>query len=252
MSTVTLDREGAVAVLTLRRPAKLNAIDVAMLHALGEAVHTVEEHAGVRVVVLEGAGPKAFCVGADINAWSAATPLEMWRSWTHTGHRIFASLQRLRVPVIAAVHGYVLGGGLELALTADLRIAAEGTVLGLPEVAIGTVPGWGGTHRLPDLIGRARAKEMILLGERINAAKALEWGLINAVVPAAQLRTRAMDMANRIATCAPVAVQVAKDILNGNDWTPEALAGALTAYTDDGKEGVASFKDKRPPKFTGT
>ena len=251
MSHVKLTWKGHVATITLQREAKLNAIDSAMLSALGEAIDEIEEQPEARAAVLVGDGPKAFCVGADIHAWSASTPLGMWRNWTRQGHRIFDRLQQLRVPVIAGVHGFVLGGGLEIALAADLRVAAEGTLFGLPEVTIGTVPGWGGTSRLSDIVGRGRAKEMILLGERIDAAKALQWGLVNAVVPAEQLRAHTQEMAARIASHAPIAVQVAKDILNGNAWTPEALAGALTAYTEDGKEGVASFSQRRKPEFRG-
>jgi enoyl-CoA hydratase/carnithine racemase len=206
--------------------------------------------------MVTGAGDRAFCVGADITSWSTLEPSEMWRRWVRDGHRVFDALARLRQPVIAALNGFTLGGGLELALAADLRIAAEGIELGAPEVKIGTVPGWAGTARLPSLIGAARAKQLIFTGARINAGTAERWGLVNEVVPRDELTPRVREIAADIAANAPIAVQIAKQIIDAGQGastaaTLEALGGGLAATTADGKEGVASFREKRQPDFTG-
>lgn len=251
MGTVHLTQEDYVAQLTLDRPDKLNALDMSMLRALEEQICTLERSTDTRVVVLGSKGERAFCAGADIRAWTGLEPLDMWRSWMREGHRIFGRLARLRMPVIAAVQGFALGGGLELALAADLRIAADSASFGLPEVSIAAVPGWGATSRLPELVGPARAKEIIFLGERIDAAKALEWGLVNALVPAAQLLPRSLDLARRIAAHAPVAVQLAKEAIDGNAANLEILAGALSAGTEDAREGAASFSERRRPTYRG-
>jgi enoyl-CoA hydratase len=181
-------------------------------------------------------------------------PIEMWRRWIRDGHRVFDALARLRQPTIAALNGYTFGGGLELALACDIRIAADGIELGSPEVKIGTVPGWGGTQRLTRLIGVARAKQLVFTGGRIDAIRAEAWGLVNEVVPRDQLASRARELTNEIAANAPISVQIAKQIIDGGlgEGTGaafEALAGALAATTDDGAEGVASFREKRPPDY---
>ena len=251
MGMVHLKQDGHVAQLTLDRPEKLNALDKSMLRALEERICTLERSTDVRAVVLGSTGERAFCAGADIRAWSGLEPLDMWRTWMREGHRIFGRLARLRMPVIAAVQGFALGGGLELALAADLRVAADSASFGLPEVSIAAVPGWGGTSRLPALVGAARAKEMIFLGERIDAAKALEWGLVNALVPAARLIPRCLEMAQRIAAHAPVAVQLSKEAIDGSSPAVEIMAGALSAFTEDAREGAASFSERRGPTYRG-
>jgi enoyl-CoA hydratase len=152
---------------------------------------------------------------------------------------------------VAAINGYAFGGGLELALTADIRIAADSATFALPETKIGTLPGWAGTKRLPDAIGAARAKQMIFLGGRVDAATAERWGLVNEVVALGDLMERCRSLASEIAANAPVSVQLAKAIINGDEAAPEAFAGALAAGTQDGREGIASFREKRPPRFTG-
>ena len=253
---VLLATSGPAATLTLNRPEKLNAIDPEMLAALELALRDLVRAVDVRVVILAGAGGRAFSVGADINAWSALHPLDMWRWWIRDGHRVFAALAALPQPVIAVLDGYTFGGGLELALAADLRLAADHAEFSQPEVRLGTVPGWGGTQRLPALIGAARAKQLIYSGARIDAATAERWGLVNEVVPRQDLLARAQDLATEIAANAPLAVQLAKSLIDGGlgTGTPatlEALAGALAATTEDGKEGVAAFHARRPPQFTG-
>src|SRR4051794_26902386 len=157
---VLLSIEGQIATITLNRPEKLNSITPEMLATLESIVYELDRNNEVRAVIVTGAGERAFSVGADINAWSALEPIEMWRRWVRGGHRVFDAFARLRQPTIAALNGYTFGGGLELALATDIRIAANGIELGSPEVKIGTVPGWGGTQRLARMIGVARAKQL--------------------------------------------------------------------------------------------
>jgi len=246
--------EGAVATITLDRPEKLHALDPAMLQRLGEVIAEIDGSQEIRAVIVTASGDRAFCVGADINAWSALPPLEMWRRWVRDGHRVFDALARLRQPTIAALNGFAFGGGLELALACDIRIAAEGVELAAPEVKIGTLPGWAGTRRLPAIIGVGRAKQMIFTGARVDAAMAERWGLVNEVVPRGDLMARAQSLAAEIAANAPIAVQLAKQAIDGalGEGTAtalEAMAGALAATTDDGREGIAAFRGKRSPVF---
>jgi len=246
---VLVARDGAVATVTLNRPAKLNAIDPAMLTALDGALAVLGDDPAVRVVLLTGAGDRAFCVGADIHAWAALDPLAMWRVWIREGHRVFARLAALPQPTIAVLNGFAFGGGLELALAADLRLAATDATVALPEVKLGTLPGWGGTRRLPDLIGTARAKQLIFTGARLDAAVAERWGLVNETVPRADLTARARTLAAEIAANAPVAVRLAKAAIDGGGSALEGIASALAASTADGREGVAAFREKREPRF---
>jgi enoyl-CoA hydratase/carnithine racemase len=253
---VLVETDGHLCTITLNRPAKLNALNPDMLEALERAVRDIDRDNALRVVVLTGAGDRAFCVGADITSWSTLEPIQMWREWVRAGHRVFDTLARMRQPVIAALNGFTLGGGLELAMAADLRIAAEGIELGAPEVKIGTVPGWAGTSRLPELVGVARAKQLILTGARIDARTAEHWGLVNEVVARERLTARVREVVAEIAANAPIAVQLAKQLIDAGrgakvSATLEAIAGGLAATTDDGQEGVASFREKREPRFTG-
>jgi enoyl-CoA hydratase len=252
---VILTTDGHIATITLNRPGKLNAIEPAMLARLDEIAGEIERRDDVRVVLLTGAGERAFSVGADINAWSALQPLDMWRRWVRDGHRVFTRLAHMRQPLVASLNGSAFGGGLELALAADIRLAAAEAEFALPEVKIATLPGWGGTQRLPALIGPARAKQLIFSGARIDAATAERWGLVNEVAPGAELLTRARILADEIAANAPISVQLAKQAIDGA-YDPagvalEALAGALAATTGDAGEGLASFRERRPPQFRG-
>jgi enoyl-CoA hydratase/carnithine racemase len=253
---VDLRREGDIAVVTLNRPAKLNALTPAMLDDLEALARLLDNDNQVRVVVLTAAGERAFCVGADIGEWAALEPLDMWRRWVKRGHQVFDQWARLRQPVIAAINGHALGGGLELAITADIRIAAEPAQFALPEASIATCPGWSGTQRLVQLIGASRAKYLALSGMRYSARDALAAGLVHEVVVHSQLQTRALKLATQMAVGAPVALQLTKQLLNaasgeGAAATLEAMAGALAAHTEDAREGVRSFKDKRPPVYRG-
>lgn len=248
---VLLEVEGAIATITINRPEKLNALDPAMLARFEEIVRQIDHDPAIRVAILTAAGEKAFCAGADITAWAALEPIDMWRRWVRDGHRVFDAFAGLRQPTIAALNGFAFGGGLELALAADLRIAAAHATFASPEVKIGTVPGWAGTLRLPRVIGAARAKQLIFSGSRIDAPTAERWGLVNEIVPAEELLARSWSIAEEIAANAPISVQIAKQIIDGAPVTLEAIAGALAATTADGREGIASFREKRPARFTG-
>src|SRR4030095_4548040 len=171
-SLIYLERDGAVATVTLNRPAKLNSLTPAMLDRLELAARELDADTDVRVVVLLGGGEKAFCVGADINEWAALQPLDMWRRWVRRGHQVFDQWARLRQPVIVAIHGHAFGGGLELALTADIRISAPHASFALPEASISTCPGWSGSQRLVKLIGISHAKYLALSGTPVSAAAA--------------------------------------------------------------------------------
>ena len=248
---VVLVSDDGIATLTLDRPAKLNAIGPDLLTGLERVLAEIDGDPDVRAVIVTGSGDRAFSVGADVNAWSALEPLDMWRRWIRDGHRVLQRLAHLRQPTIAAVNGYAFGGGLELALAADIRIAADSATFALPEAKIGTLPGWAGTKRLPEAVGAARAKQMIFSGSRIDSATAERWGLVNEVVALEALMDRCRLLASEIATSAPISVQLAKAVINGDEVAPEAFAGALAAGTEDGREGLASFREKRSPRFSG-
>jgi enoyl-CoA hydratase/carnithine racemase len=252
--TLLVSLDGPVATITLNRPEKLNALTLPMLAALEEALLTIDADPEVRVVVIKGSGARAFSAGADVVAWSSLAPLDMWRTWTRTGHRVMERLESLRQPTIAALNGIAYGGGLELALACDLRLAADHVTLAAPEVGIATVPGWGMTTRLATVIGPARAKQMILTGLPIDAERAASWGLVSEVVPATDLDAATDELAARIAAQAPVAVQVAKELIDAARprTSLEALGGGLTAFTDDAREGQAAFRERRPPEYGGS
>jgi len=253
--TVGLKVDGDVATVLLDRPDKLNALTPEMLDALQEAI-AAADRSDARVVIVRGAGAKAFCVGADINRLSVLSAVQMWRDWTAQGHRVFDALARLRQPTIAVVHGPAFGGGLELALACDFRVMAAEARVGLPEVGLGTVPGWGGTERLTELVGRARAKEVVLSRRFLDSDTALAWGVATSVAPAASLDAAVDDLVGRLTAGAPVAVQLAKQLIDAAaDGAPsrvlEAFAGGLSSATEDLKEGVAAFQGRREPAFRG-
>ncbi len=252
---IQLTVAGTVATILLDRPQKLNAIDAEMVERLEAIVGEIDRDPAIRVVLVRGAGDRAFSAGADIRAWSALEPLDMWRIWVRRGHEMLDRLAALRQPTIALLHGLVLGGGLELALACDLRIAASDVELGSPEVKLATFPGWGVTRRLADAIGAARAKQLVFTGGRIDADTALAWGLVNEVVRPEELDARGRRLAEEIAVNAPIAVQLAKAAIDGRGIASrslEAIGGALAATTADGREGAAAFRAKRRPEFTGS
>jgi enoyl-CoA hydratase len=243
-----------VATICLDRPAKHNALTPEMLTQLEEILIGLDSDRDVRVVLVTAAGNRSFCAGADIKRFKALPPLDMWAQWTRRGHRVLDHLAGLRQPTIAAVSGNAYGGGFELALACDLRILAEDAALGLTEVGIGTLPGWGGTGRLRKLVGAGRAKEMIFTGEPLTAERALIWGVANQLAPKAEVINTARALAGKIAERAPIAVQMAKQAIDAGDayQAMEQVSSAATAFTDDAAEGFASFTEKRDPQYRGT
>src|SRR5688572_25722546 len=206
---VTVEREGPIAIVTMRRPEAFNAFNSQQLEALLAAIHEVSEDRSLRAVVLTGEGPRAFASGADIKEMSEMGPT-VALAFGQLGQSAVNAIASSPKPWIAAVNGYALGGGCEVALAADVRIASDNAVFGQPEVGLGVIPGWGGTQRLPRLIGAGAASEIILTGRRVDATEALRIGLVNAVYPRAELVNRARDLASAIAANAPAAVSAAK------------------------------------------
>ncbi|MBI3268423.1 MAG: enoyl-CoA hydratase/isomerase family protein [Planctomycetes bacterium] len=248
------EKEG-VATVTVNRPDKLNALNAGTVAELAAAFADLKVRATVKAVIVTGAGEKAFVAGADIAELSQESPLSA-RLTAARGQAIFAGIESLGKPVIAAINGYALGGGLELALACTLRVAADSAKLGLPEVGLGIIPGYGGTQRLARLVGKGRALELILTGERIDAAKAQAMGLVNRIFPQAELPAGAEALARQILANGPIALRLAMEAVNrGSDLTLaeglnlEANLFGLCATTDDMREGMTAFLEKRKPKF---
>ena len=255
MSGVRLHIQGAVAELRLDNPAKLNCFTAGMLGQLAAHLEVVEGLPDIRAVVLVGEGERAFCTGADINAWGDLTPAEFARTWVRGGHRMFGWLARLAKPTIAAVNGHAFGGGLELAAACDLRVMAPKATIALPEAGVGIVPGWSGTQRLGRLIPEPMLKEMALFGRRIGADRALACGFVAEV--AEDARAAAFAIAERLTALSPRAVEINKAMIHaarGEDPAAmvEALGSAAIAASADRDEGVAAFRAKRAPEFPGT
>jgi enoyl-CoA hydratase/carnithine racemase len=243
-----------LATLTIARPEKLNALDMDMVAALERAAALIETAGEIRVVILTGAGEKSFCAGGDIEAWAEKTPLDFGRAWIRHGHRAFDALARLRQPVIAMLNGHVLGGGLELAAVADLRVAEAHVRIGAPETGLGMIPGWSGTQRVVRRFGAQVTRRMALLGEIFSADEALRSGLVDAVAGKGEGMVKAQAYAAQLLERGPIALELAKTLINAAEGEEverplEALAGALAASTLDLKEGVAAFRAKRKPKF---
>ncbi|WP_226469968.1 enoyl-CoA hydratase/isomerase family protein [Luteimonas panaciterrae] len=250
------DRDG-VRVITVHRPEKLNALNAATLDALHTAFDAAAEDAAVRVVVLTGAGPKAFVAGADIAEMAGLTPVQ-GRDFSQRGQRMMRRVERMPKPVIAMINGFALGGGLELAMCCHLRIAADSAKVGQPEINLGLIPGFGGTQRLLRLAGRAAALELCLAGAPIDAARAHQLGIVNRVVPAAELDAETMKLATQLATAAPLALRGILDcIIHGGETGLEEGLEYETAQfglifsTDDMREGTSAFLERRKPEFHG-
>jgi enoyl-CoA hydratase len=256
MDPVRLSRRGPVAILTLDRPEALNALDSATLRALSARIAEVGADAGVRALVVTGAG-RAFAAGADIGEMRGFTP-EQAEAFSRLGHDAFAALEALAVPTLAAVGGFALGGGCELACACDWIYASDKARFGQPEVALGTIPGFGGTMRLTRRVGVAWAKEIVLTGERIDADTALRIGLVNRIFPHEELLDRAVAAGEAIAAKGQLAVARAKRVIQEGQGVDPRTANALeqTAFglsfaTRDREEGMAAFVEKREPKFEG-
>ncbi len=257
MGSVLVERDGPAGVITVNRPKALNAMNSEVLQDLRAAVAELRDDDAVRGIILTGAGEKAFIAGADIAQMASMTPLEA-AEFARLGQEAARDLERCPKPVIAAINGYALGGGCELALACDLRLASPNARIGQPEVALGIPPGWGGTQRLTRLLGRAVASHIIFSGTPLTAERALEIGLVNAVHPQEGLLDEAKAFVAQIAKNAPVAVALAKEaILAAHEadldagLQREAELFALAFSTDDQKEGMKAFLAKREPTFKG-
>jgi enoyl-CoA hydratase len=252
-----IERDEAVAIVTFNRPHVRNAIDAPTLDALRRAVLDLQRDQDVRVIVLTGAGDKAFVAGADINELAVQTPIT-GREHALAGQHVFALIENLGKPVIAAINGYALGGGCELAMACTLRVAADTAKLGQPEITLGILPGYAGTQRLSRLVGKGKAMELVLTGAPIPADEAARIGLVNRVVGKAELMTEVRRLAARLAAQAPIAVRYILSAINQGLEMPfaeacvfEATLFGLVAATDDMREGTRAFLEKRPPVFTG-
>jgi enoyl-CoA hydratase len=247
--------DDGIAVVTLNRPRALNAFDADQLNRLGAALHALGQDRAVRVVILTGAGERAFSAGADIRAMAEMTPAE-GIAFARKGHAAASALELLPQPVIAAVNGYAFGGGCELAIACDIRIASDNARFAQPEVSLGIPPGWGGSQRLPRLVGPGFAAEMIYSGRHVNADEALRIGLVNAVHPLPELLPAARELASRIARNSPLAVRNSKRLiaraLSGDPAAglaeEIAMFGAAFASQDQ-REGMQAFLEKRPAAF---
>lgn len=256
-SPLLVHHDHGVAWMTINRIAQLNALNSAVLHALIAAVEECRRTPTVRVIVLTGAGDKAFVAGADIQAMAAMDAAQA-REFCALGHRCMDGIAAAPQPVVAMVNGFALGGGCELALACDIIVAAEGAQFGLPEVSLGLFPGFGGTQRLPRLVGRARAMELICSGRRVSAAEACAWGLVNRVVNATDLKPTVAALATQIAANSPTAVRLAKTLIAQasegslrDGLEREQAAFPQCFHTADRHEGLAAFLEKRKPQFTG-
>lgn len=256
-SSLTVVHQAAICRITVNRPDKLNALNAATLDALLAAFEAAAEDAAIRVVVLTGAGEKAFVAGADIAEMAELRPTD-GRDFSQRGQRLMRRIETLPKPVIAMVNGFALGGGLELAMACHLRIASDTAKMGQPEVNLGLIPGFGGTQRLLRLAGRAATLELCLLGAPIDAARALHLGIVNRVVAGADLEAETMRIAEQLARSAPLALRGVLDTVNtgGECGIEEGLQYETAQFglmfsTDDMREGTRAFLERRKPVFTG-
>ena len=249
-----LEIQDGIAWLKINREEKLNALNKALLSELNERFTSFKTDPNVKVIVLTGSGSKAFVAGADINEFSSFNKLEGGELSQHGNEKVFDFIEKLGKPVIAAINGYALGGGLELAMSCQIRIAATHAKMGLPEVSLGIIPGYGGTQRLPRLIGKGNAMEMILTGKMINAKRALELGLVTHVVAGEELLSKAASIAGNLLKNSPNALNNAIAAVNASDQTTAGFDVEMDQFsncfgTEEFKEGVQAFLEKRKPNF---
>ncbi|RZJ68414.1 MAG: enoyl-CoA hydratase [Flavobacterium sp.] len=254
---ILIEKNERIATVTINRPAKLNALNKATIKELNQVFTDLEADGEVGVIILTGSGEKAFVAGADISEFADFDD-EQGAALAATGHDIlFNFIENLRKPVIAAVNGFALGGGLELAMACHFRIASDNAKMGLPEVTLGVIPGYGGTQRLPQLVGKGKALEMILSASMLTAEDAKTWGLVNHVVPQQELLPLANELATKISKNSPVAVSKAIEVVNaGFDMDANGFQAEIRAFgycfgTEDFKEGTTAFLEKRKPVFPG-
>lgn len=258
MSTVLVVRDGALALVTLNRPDKLNALSLELLTTLEAEIAKLYADPSISCVILTGAGDKAFAAGADIGAM-LEMGTEQARAFSELGHRVCSRIEKAPFPVIGAVNGFALGGGCEIALACDFLYASDKAKLGQPEVNLGVIPGFGGTQRLARRIGIGRARELCYTGDTLNAEEALRIGLVNAVVPHAELAAKVKDVAGKIASKGRIAVAQCKRVLFSGEDVPLDVANAIETQafamlfgTNDRAEGMKAFLEKRKAAFTGS
>ena len=252
-----LERDGAVAIVTLNRPKVLNALNNQTLAELSACMATLKADESVRAIILTGAGEKSFVAGADINELATQSPVE-GQAHARRGQLIFDAIEQLGKPVIAAINGFALGGGCELAMACTIRLAADTARFGQPEINLGLIPGYAGSQRLPRLVGKGFAIEILLTGDMVSAPRAYEIGLVNRVVPAAELMTEATKLAQALAAKAPIAVRFIIEAVNqglespfaAGEYLETALFGTI-ASSEDMREGTKAFLEKRKPVWQG-
>ncbi len=256
-NVLLVEEEAGIVVLTLNRPDVMNSLNFPLLHAVREQIETLRFRPDVRVVIITGSGGKAFCAGADLKERATLPPAKV-KEYIFTIRNLFTTVEQLNKPVIAAVNGIALGGGTELALASDIRIASSNATMGLTETRLAIIPGAGGTQRLPRLVGKGKAKELIFTGRRVNADEALEIGMVNKICDPESLMDECRKMAAMICETGPVAIEQAKYAINHGFETDinTGLAIESNAYwvcipTEDRLEGLAAFKEKRKPVYKG-
>jgi len=251
------EKSEGIATITINRPEVRNALNEETIAELFARFEDAEKDENVRAIVITGAGDKAFCSGLDLNIIRGVSPVKGTET-SRLGQHLCNCIEALGKPVIAALNGYALGGGTEIAMACDIRLASENAQLGQTEINVGLIPGWGGTQRLPRFVGKSIAKEMVFTGKRIDAKTAERLGLVNAVVPADQLMVKAKELALELASKPPVAIRLMKALINNSTEThpdvglwQEAEAFGLVASTEDFNEGVTAFLEKRKPQYKG-
>ncbi len=257
LENLLFEKKSSIAYVTINRPKVLNALNMATMEELRRVFHAIKDDAEIRVVIFTGAGEKAFIAGADINELARHNAVE-GKAYTHKGQSVLNLIENLGKPVIACINGFALGGGCEIALACTMRLASENAKLGQPEVKLGIIPGYGGTQRLPRLVGKGHAMQLVLAGEMISAQEAHRIGLVNEVVAAAELIPRAEAIAHKIIANAPLAVQYAMEAVNkGMEMTLqeglylEATLFGVCCATEDKTEGTKAFLEKRAANFKG-